>query len=449
MSSKTKKPADEWLAEKMSGQVDFEERRLGPGDEFHVQYMRTLTNSDIIFRFIVTPSYEMGDVQAFKNYIASFPGTVQPKDMEQLMEYVLKGYVVITIESECYLFEAVKTETSGIGEAINEAIVQGPRDALSENIELNINLIRRRYQSSALKIEMLTVGNVSKTTVAILYDADRVDRQVLDEMREKIGGVKVDILQSAGELEKYITTQKFRVFPTMVVTERPDRVVFNIAEGKVAVLMNTTGFAILAPTIFTDFFTAMDDKIQVPLVGWFLKVIRYIGLFMTLTLPGFYVTFASYNPEILKVQISLLIAGSRAAVPYPSFMEVFLMLLMMEFLTEASLRLPKAIGPTATTVGGLILGQAATQAGLVSNIMIILVSAVAISNFIIPLSMMGYTVRVIKYIIVLFAITFGLVGMVVSVVGLILYLSGMRSFGRPYLKMTLLEIKSKGERRNG
>ncbi|MGV2794592.1 spore germination protein, partial [Clostridium perfringens] len=179
--------------------------------------------------------------------------------------------------SECYLFEAVKTETSGIGEAINEAIVQGPRDALSENIELNINLIRRRYQSSALKIEMLTVGNVSKTTVAILYDADRVDRQVRDEMREKIGGVKVDILQSAGELEKYITTQKFRVFPTMVVTERPDRVVVNIAEGKVAGLMNTTGFAILAPTIFTDFFTAMDDKIQVPLVGWFLKVIRYIG----------------------------------------------------------------------------------------------------------------------------------------------------------------------------
>jgi len=449
LSSKTKKPANEWLSEKMSGQIDFEERRLGPGDDFHVQYMRTLTNSDIIFRFIVTPSYEMGDVQAFKNYIASFPGTVQPKDMEQLMEYVLKGYVAITIESECYLFEAIKTETSGISEAVNEAIVQGPRDALSENIETNINLIRRRYQSSALKIEMLTVGNVSKTSVAILYDADRVDRQVLDEMREKIGGVKVDILQSAGELEKYITTQKFRVFPTMVVTERPDRVVFNIAEGKVAVLMNTTGFAILAPTIFTDFFTAMDDKIQVPLVGWFLKMIRYIGLVMTLTLPGLYVTFASYNPEILKVQISLLIAGSRAAVPYPSFMEVFLMLLMMEFLTEASLRLPKAIGPTATTVGGLILGQAATQAGLVSNIMIILVSAVAISNFIIPLSMMGYTVRVIKYIIVLFAITFGLVGMVVSVVGLILYLSGIRSFGRPYLKMTVLEIKPKGERRNG
>ncbi|MEK5479349.1 spore germination protein [Paenibacillus sp. FSL R5-0407] len=433
-----------WLSEKMSGQVDFEQRSLGSSDEIGLQYLSSLTNSDMINRYIVIPSYEMESLQAFENYIASFPGTVQARERQQIIEFVLKGFVLISIGKSGYLFNAVKVESSGVGEAVNEAIVQGPRDAFSENIELNINLIRRRYQSETLKIDMLTVGKVSRTSVAILYDDERVDRQVLKEMKKRIENVKIDILQSAGELEKYISPERVRIFPTMIVTERPDRVVFNIAEGKVAVLINSNGFAILAPSIFSDFFTAMDDKIQVPLVGWFLKIIRYIGLFLTLTLPSLYVTFASYNPEILKVQISLLIAGSRAAVPYPSFMEVFLMLLMMEFLTEASLRLPKAIGPTATTVGGLILGQAATQAGLVSNIMIILVSAVAISNFIIPLSMMGYTIRVIKYIMILFAITFGLLGVVGSVVGLIMYLSGIRSFGRPYMKMFALEIKSKG-----
>ncbi len=433
-----------WLSEKMSAQVDFEQRKLGSSGEIGLQYLRSLTNSDTINRYIITPSYEMESKQAFEKYIASFPGTVEPEDRQQLLEYVLKGFVLVVVGHRGYLFDAVKVESSGIGEAVNEAIVQGPRDALSESIETNLNLIRRRYQSPALKIDMMTIGKVSRTSVAILYDEERVDQQVLQEMKKRIENVKIDILQSAGELEKYISPERIRVFPTMIVTERPDRIVFNIAEGKVAVLINSSGFAILAPTVFSDFFTAMDDKIQVPLVGWFLKITRYIGLFLTLTLPALYVTFASYNPEILKVQISLLIAGSRAAVPYPSFMEVFLMLLMMEFLTEASLRLPKAIGPTATTVGGLILGQAATQAGLVSNIMIILVSAVAISNFIIPLSMMGYTIRVIKYIMVLFAITFGLVGIVLSVVGLIMYLSGIRSFGRPYMKMFALDIKSKG-----
>ncbi|MNJ47537.1 Spore germination protein B1 [compost metagenome] len=296
---------------------------------------------------------------------------------------------------------------------------------------------------------MLTLGNMSKTTVAVMYDNSRVDRQVLNELQKRLSDVSIDILQSTGELERYISEQKYRIFPTTVVTERPDRVVFNLAEGKVAVLVNTVGYAIVAPSIFNDFFTAMDDKIQLPLVGWFLKLIRYIGLLITVTLPAFYVAFTSYNPEILKVQISLLIAGSRAAVPYPSFVEVVLMLLMMEFLVEASLRLPKAIGPTATTVGGLILGQAATQAGLVSNIMIIIVSAVAISNFVIPLNMMGFTVRVLKYFLIFFAATFGLIGIVVSIVGIVMYLSGMRSFGKPYLKVFALEDRKGRGDKNG
>lgn len=437
---------NEWLAEKLSGQVDFEQRSIGPAEDIELQYLRSLSNSDTVNRFIIVPCHEMNNAADYEAYIASFPGTVQAENKDKVMEYVLKGFVLISVQGKQYLFDAVKVESSGIGESINESIVQGPRDALSENIEINLNMIRRRYQSPTLKVDMMVVGNMSKTTVGIMYDTERVDQQVLKEMKKRISGIKVDIIQSAGEMEKYITPERFRLFPTMIVTERPDRVVFNIAEGKIAVLINTTGFAIIAPTIFSDFFTAMDDKIQVPVVGWFLKTIRYIGLFLTLTLPALYVTFSSYNPEILKVQLSLLIAGSRAAVPYPSFMEVFLMLLMMEFLTEASLRLPKAIGPTATTVGGLILGQAATQAGLVSNIMIILVSAVAISNFIIPLSMMGYTTRVLKYLFVALAIIFGLVGVVVAIVGLVMYLSGLRSFGKPYLKMAILESKTKGEK---
>ncbi|WP_110931571.1 spore germination protein [Paenibacillus bouchesdurhonensis] len=440
---------EEWLSEQLSGLMDFEERSLGNSHNIKIAFLRSLSDSETVKRFIVVPSYEM-DLPAYENYISTFPGCETSRDKQQILEFILKGYIYIRIDGSIYLFDAMKIEFSGISSSITEAIVQGPNDALTENIEINMNLIRRRYQSKDLKIEPLTIGNVSKTTVTIMYDDSRVDSEVLEEMRKRLSEISVDILQSAGELEKYVSEHKYRLFPTTIVTERPDRVVFNLAEGKVAVLMNTVGYAIIAPSVFNDFFTAMDDKIQLPLVGWFMKMIRYIGLIITVALPAFYVAFTSYNPEILKVQITLLIAGSRAAVPYPSFVEVVLMLLMMEFLIEASLRLPKAIGPTATTVGGLILGQAATQAGLVSNIMIIIVSAVAISNFVIPLNMMAFTVRVLKYFLIFFAATFGLIGIVVSTVGIVMYLSGMRSFGKPYLKIFALEGgRGKGDKVNG
>lgn len=441
--------ASDWLREKLTKQSDYEEITLGASSQIQLQYLKSVTNSDLVFQYVVVPSYEMAHVEAYEAYIATFPGTGKADDLQKLIEGILEGYTLVSIGANSYLFNSVKVESSGVGEAINEAIVQGPRDAFSESIETNLNLIRRRYQTSELKVETMTLGRLSRTAIAIVYDQERVDSSVLDQVKNRLDKIQIDILQSAGELEKYLSPHRFRIFPNMVVTERPDRVVLNLTEGKVAILMDTTGFAILAPCVFTDFFSAMDDKIQIPLVSQFLKMIRYIGLFMTLTLPGLYVTFASYNPEILKSQLVLLIAGSRAAVPYPSFMEVFFMLLMMEFLTEASLRLPKAIGPTATTVGGLILGQAATQAGLVSNIMIILVSAVAISNFVIPLSMMGYTIRVIKYIIVATAMIFGIVGVLISVVGIIMYLSDVRSFGKPYFRLTLLESKGKAGQQHG
>ena len=163
--------------------------------------------------------------------------------------------------------------------------------------------------------------------------------------------------------------------------------------------------------------------------------LRYISLFITLVLPSLYIAIVSYNPEIFRVQLTLSIAGSRAAVPYPSYIEVIFMLFMIEALTEASLRLPKFIGSTATTVGGLILGQAAQQAGLVSSIMIIITSAVAIANFVIPINAMSFAMRFVKYVLILFASLFGIIGTTVGLFLVIGYLVNMRSFGEPYLKV--------------
>lgn len=430
----------EWIKDQLNGFADLMDRTLiAPFGQINLLYIKSVTDSQTLSRHVITPLYEMGDTNAYLDYITTYPGTEEGTTKEIAIELLLSGYVLLSINDVICFFDAMSTESSGVSETSAESISQGPSDALTEDIAVNLNMIRRRYQSTNLKMETMVIGDVSKTKVAILYDISRVDHKVLAELREKMNTLKVDILQATGELEKFISSDKLRILPKSIITERPDRVVFNLSEGKVAILLDTTGYAIVLPSIFNDFFTSMDDKIQFPIVGRFLKLLRIIGVCMTLWLPAIYVTLTSYNPEIIRVQVALLISGSRATVPYPSFVEVLLMLMMMEFLTEASLRLPKAIGPTATTVGGLILGQAATAAGLVGNIMIILVSAVAISNFLIPLNMMSLSIRVLKYIFLIAAAVLGMVGVVVCVVGFAMYLCNQRSFGQPYFRLFFLD----------
>nr|WP_269671165.1 spore germination protein [Metabacillus litoralis] len=272
-----------------------------------------------------------------------------------------------------------------------------------------------------------------------MYDNKEVNWDVLKEFKEKLKNIDKDVVQSAGQLSRLISGKKSILFPTVVISERPDRIAYNLSKGKVIVLMEGTRFALILPSVFYDFMSSMDDLYQAKGISRFLLFLRYFGLAVALLLPAIYVGITAFNPELFRVQLALSIAGSRAAVPYPAYIEVLFMLIMMELLTEASIRLPKAIGPTATTVGGLILGQAATEAGLVSNIMIIIVSAVAISNFVIPINEMGFAMRVAKYFFLAMATFTGLIGMIVALIGLIYYLVSLNSFGQPYLGVFLKE----------
>ncbi|WP_127594387.1 spore germination protein [Paenibacillus lautus] len=438
------------LKENFQNIGDIEHRELkNEGGHALLIYFKSMCDPVMINDNLINRFYELNSLDLYDQFIRSFPSSLEPKDEQELLRNILRGCVAIFIRDNVLLFDAVLVNAGSIQPASTENVIQGPDDSFTENIEVNLNLIRHRYQTVNLKTEFMTVGKISQTRIIIMYDACKVEETVLQELRKRLSELKADIVQSASEIERHTMHPKFRLYPTLMLTERPDRAVLNISQGKIAVLMDSTGYALLLPAIFNDFFTAMDDKIQLPPIGWFLKGIRYIALFITVLMPSLYVAFTSYNPEILRMQVTLLIAGSRATVPYPSFFEVIFMLLAMEFLTEASVRLPKAIGQTATTVGGLILGTAATEAGLVSNIMIILVSAVAITNFVIPITMMSSGIRVTKYLFIVLATFFGLVGIVLGIVAMIMYLTSLRSFGKPYLKMFAVDWKKKGDQRSG
>lgn len=260
----------QWIKGQLDNFADLEDRQLtAPAGTGKLLYVKSITDPQIMNRSIIAPFYEMNDPAAYAEYLAHYPGSEAVKDSKQVLDLMLGGYACVEVEQRLIFFDALKAETSSVSQTMTESVTQGPSDALTENLAVNLNLIRRRYQSPELKMESMLIGNISRTKAAILYDDSRVNHQVLDELRERLSTLRVDILQAAGELEKYINSDKVRIFPKTIVTERPDRVVFNLAEGKIAVMLDTTGFAIILPVIFNDFFVAMDDKIQLPFVGRF------------------------------------------------------------------------------------------------------------------------------------------------------------------------------------
>jgi hypothetical protein len=425
----------DWLKEQLGSSQDIVMQELFSNyNKANIIYISTLCDEKKLKEMFIEPFYKSGGKE-FHSYLSSIPDIKENKTNEEALKDIMRGSVVISLDSTIYILKIPNDFNTSIGEANNETVIQGPQNALSESINTNISLIRHRYPQPSLMVEEMTIGRLSETRVIILYDKNLTDENVIKDVKNSLQQVKIDVLQAAGQLYRKLNRAKRTLFPTLMLTERPDRITLNLGQGKVVVIVNGTPFSLIAPAVFYDFMSSMEDLYQPYWVSRFIVWLRYFGLFISLLMPSLYVGVTGYNTELFRVQLALSIAGSREGVPYPAFMEVFIMLLMMELLTEASVRLPKSIGSTATTVGGLILGQAAVEAGLVSNVMIIIVAAVAISNFVIPINSMTFAMRVTKYLLLVLTTFYGMLGLVMGMVGLIIYLANLESYGQPYLKL--------------
>ncbi|MBJ6362019.1 spore germination protein [Paenibacillus sp. GCM10012307] len=368
--------------------------------------------------------------------IVEFSSEFKPiHEMTEWASSLLRGYVLIYINSKYYSYDASRNIRIENQNTQVESSIQGPQIALTEDLKDGLNLIRNRYPEPNLAVEERTLGVSSKTRIAILFDNRRVNDKVLKNVKKKILEINADMLHSAGEIVRELGGNRKQLFPTTLITERPDRISNSIAQGKVIILIHGSMFGIILPITFYDLMNTMDDQYESFWMSRTLMVMRYISVLMTVTLPAMYISIVSYNPELFRVQLAFSIAGSRSAVPYPSFIEVLVMLFMIEMLVEASVRLPRYIGSTGTTVGGLILGQAAQQAGLVSSIMIIVTSVVAISNFVIPNNSLAFAIRFLKYPLIFLAVFYGITGVCIGMFCYLVYLSSIRSFGVPYFRI--------------
>jgi spore germination protein len=393
------------------------------GSDISIYFIKTLVNYDEIVNRIQIPY--MMNKSTFNNYVRNISYIINE---DSIIEYLLNGFLITKIEKDIIAISGFsKKHGRNVDQVIREASFEGGLESFVEHIDININLVRNLYKTEELIVDIMTIGKKNKKEIALLYNKNTVDCTILKKLIGMLEKVGLETVGALNELQQVLVRGQL-IFPRLVTTERPDKAINSIDKGKIILMLEGTPVVAITPITFHEYFTTVDDKYLLPVPSVFLICLRYLALCISVTLPAAYVAFVAYNPEVFRIQLALSIAGSRAGVPYTSYIEVTFMLIMMEFLIEASLRLPKTIGSTATTVGGLILGQAVTAANLASEIMVIIVSAVAISTFVIPTTSMSLSIRVLKYFILFFTVIGGMIGFVSSMIITVFYLTSLNNF---------------------
>ncbi|MDR6880012.1 spore germination protein [Bacillus sp. 3255] len=317
-------------------------------------------------------------------------------------------------------------------EPSSEPVIRGPRDGFIENMSTNISLIRARLKTSKLKVEYFTIGKLSQTKIAITYIEGVAKPSLVDEVKSRLKPIQLDGVLDSGNIEEFIEDQPFSPFPQVQSTERPDVVTGELLEGKVSLLVDTSPFALIVPVTFWAGLQASEDYyIRWP-VATFVRWIRFLFINFAILAPPLYVAITTYHQEMIPTNLVLSIAGSREDVPFPAMIEALLIEIIFEALREAGIRLPKQIGQAISIVGGLVIGQAAVQAGLISAPVVIIVSITGISAFTIPRYSFANGIRLLRFPMLFLAGTLGLYGIVLGFLGIMLHVTSLRSFGVLY-----------------
>ncbi|WP_090576769.1 spore germination protein [Paenibacillus sp. OV219] len=355
-------------------------------------------------------------------------------DLYQIEKGVLQGGSVLFVENTgtAYLLDTHGWPQRAIEDPQLEASLKGAHQGFIETSSQNIALIRRYIQNREMKIIEIQVGERGLTTVSILYLADVANPEVLQELVDRIKQVDIDAILSTGELEEYIEDNPYSPFPQFTTTERPDSVASQILQGRLAVVVDKSPEVLIGPANFAMFFQSIDDYSIRWQVSSFIRLLRFGAFFVTIFLPAFYIAVISYNFEVIPLKLLLSVGQSRQGVPFPPIIEALIMELTLEMLKEAGIRLPAPIGQTVGIVGAIVIGQATVQAGVVSNIMVIVVSLTALSSFIIPNNDMSAAIRLIRFPMMLAAFVYGMLGVGIGMLVVLGHLIALESLGTPY-----------------
>lgn len=361
--------------------------------------------------------------------------TKEEKDYDLLIKYVLSGMVALIFDSEekAIVYDIRKFEKRSIQEPTEENVIKGSKESFIEVMRINTALIRRRIRSEYLVVEKLSAGKISKTDMSLLYISNVADINTVNKIKEIINNIDIDNISTPAFIEEYLIENKHSIFPQVMYTQRPDRVSANLSDGRAALVVDGIPFVYMLPCQLPMLMQSPDDYANHFLIGSSLRIIRYISMIITLFLPAFYIAATTYQSQMLPVQLALSTQAAKLNVPFSSASEVLGLLISFEILIEAGLRLPKAVGTAMSILGGLVVGQAAVSANLVSPAVVVIVSLAGIAGFMMPNQDLSSGIRLIRFLLAILAAFAGFFGLVIGLIILITHLCSLNNYGTAYI----------------
>lgn len=356
-------------------------------------------------------------------------------DMEAAFAALLAGNAIFFMDGydQAMKISSKGYPNMGVSGAETEKVIRGSREGFSDAVKTNSALVRKRIRDTRLKVEEMTVGIRSQTMVQILYIDDLVHEELLEELKNRMEEYEIDGILDSGMLEQLTEEPWYSPFPQYQTTERPDRAAQELLNGKIVVICDNSPYALILPSSFSGFMESSEDWYHHFEMASFLRALRYLALLAATLLPGLYLAVIRFHTQILPANLILSFAEAREGVPFSSVVELVFLELAFELIREAGVRIPGSLGSTIGIVGGLIVGQAAVTANLVSPIVVMIVALTALGSMVIPNEEFASAFRLLKYMFLFLGGYLGIYGIVLGIYLTVAHLAGLLSFGMPYL----------------
>lgn len=395
-------------------------------------------NTDLNFHTTQTPELQ----NIIYNSLISQNSIKAENKFSSIIPAINSGFTCVLVDTldQAFCVEAKGYETRSISKPENEIVVRGSQEAFVENIRTNTSMIRRIINNENLVIEQLSLGKVTKTTVSFCYMKNIANEDLVNEVRFRLSNIDIDSIINSGTIEQLIQDSSSILFPQTFATERCDRACNNILEGRIVILVNGNPYALIVPAILIDFITSPEDINLRHQYGNLIRVIRSIAFFVAMFMPALYVAVTNFHQELLPTDLVFAISAMRRSIPFPVIVELLIMEISFELIREASLRVPAPIGSTIGIIGGLILGEAAVSANLVTPLLIIIVAVTGICSYAIPDFSLNFTIRTFRFMYIILGYIAGFLGISFGMFIQLILLSNLQSFGvsyfSPYLPPT-------------
>lgn len=388
-----------------------------------------------LFRFLLEDG---GGYHVFANEIS---------DYDKMVTCVMSGMLAVIFDGleKAILYDVRSFDKRSVSEPTEEGVMKGAKDSFIESLRTNSALIRRRVRSQNLVVEQMYVGRMSKTDVALVYITDVVNMQLVDHLRDTLQKIDIDNVATGSFIEEFIIGDKSSLFPQTMYTQRPDRCASNLTDGRVALLIDGIPYVYILPCQLPMLMQSPEDYSENYIATSCIRTLRYFMMTLSLLLPAFYIAVVTFHNQMLPVEMILSIQQAKVNVPFASWLEVLGLLLAFEILIEAGLRLPKNVGQAMSIVGGLVVGQAAVSANIISPVVVIIIALTGIAGFTVPNTDLALAIRVTRFAFAILASLAGFYGLVVGCIFLVIHLCSLESYGiaylSPFVDVRALQVK--------